>query len=193
MARYFQSCVVHKKSFILLWGKNLLDLDFKEVLLFEINELESTPRGEKLSTSSKHSSVDLDRSLVKQNKKQRISFTFDGEGEKVRLKCIYGSEIRVITVNSSISYKDLQQRLSHEYNETPLVMQYKDEENDSITIRSQSDLEEAFQFLFETGGQGGYLRIDLSPAVNRSLPSSFGSSPSRRSGSSLYPCNNYNY
>jgi len=52
-----------------------------------------------------------------------------------------------VSVTSNIDYQTLVTRLSNEYSSPYICIQYEDEEGDLITVRSNSDLEEAFNYI----------------------------------------------
>lgn len=157
--RYFHSSVAVGNSIFFIWGKNIYDFNFDDIIEWRING----GTNELSASASVGTSKDRDeiRSSVKsQGSDSSISFATLGSngmppissgsrlsGEKrMRLKCLFRDEMRIISVSPVIGYSELTDRLNSEYGEDDLKIQYEDDEGDLITIRSAADVEEAFVF-----------------------------------------------
>ena len=91
-----------------------------------------TGRRKKVSSTSGEKSHSLDSGSP-------VSHPPGETGEVIRLKCVFNEEIRILPIPHSIHYDELLKHLAQEY-EGSLVLQYKDQDGDLITVRSQSDL-----------------------------------------------------
>eukprot|EP01122_Echinamoeba_exundans_P001567 TRINITY_DN11597_c0_g1_i1.p1 TRINITY_DN11597_c0_g1~~TRINITY_DN11597_c0_g1_i1.p1 ORF type:complete len:902 (-),score=157.14 TRINITY_DN11597_c0_g1_i1:580-3285(-) len=124
-----------------------------------------------------------------------------GSATKIRLKCQFADEIRVIPVSKMIELTDLKNLISESGglgSTEAFLIQYKDEEDDLITIRSTEELHEAFDACEEEKQK--FFRIFInyssssSPANSARTVSSqpqrrdsTGSSPPRRRSEDLNP------
>ena len=63
---------------------------------------------------------------------------------RVRLKCHYNNEIRLVRINGGASFSQLLARLREDYG-FELKLKYEDQEGDLITLASQNDLNELFE------------------------------------------------
>lgn len=150
--RYFHASVVVGQSIFFVWGKNIYDFNFEDIIEWRIQSSaslaeETAPQKDEIRSSIRSQGSDSSFSLTLgstntvSNSGNRVS------GEKrMRLKCVFREEMRIISVPPVISYTELVDRLSSEYGEEDLKIQYEDDEGDLITIRSAADVEEAFVF-----------------------------------------------
>ncbi|KAL6063740.1 STE/STE11 protein kinase, variant 1 [Balamuthia mandrillaris] len=133
--RYFHSCSCTSRALYIIGGKNMNDSCFNDVHAYY-----QRGAGEESPSYCLDSSTDSDRLFPSAQDSDNIF-------HRVRLKCHFNSEIRMVSVPRDITYSNLMHRLQKEYAEA-ICLQYKDEEGDIITIRSQEDLEEAFAHYF---------------------------------------------
>lgn len=82
----------------------------------------------------------------------------------LRLKCQLGEELRMITLPLSATFADFQRVLETEYGGRALAIRYVDEEGDVISVRSQTDWEEAVELHLSHPGK---LRLMLEPRKGR--------------------------
>eukprot|EP01080_Neovahlkampfia_damariscottae_P005360 gene5360-9168_t len=66
--------------------------------------------------------------------------------ENVKIKTVYNDETRAFLFPKSFNFTDLLSKLSDEYQELNLTINYLDDEEDLITIRGNDDLSEAIRF-----------------------------------------------
>jgi serine/threonine protein kinase len=141
--RYFHAAVAYRDRLYIVWGKNLFDFCFKDISEFSHIQMEEK------STLSRSA----EKSEAKQfnNSNDNNNNKLPTKPIKIRLKCHFNNEIRVVSVWSNVQYNDLITQLNEQYNATALRIQYEDEEGDFITVRNQSDLDEAFSYFMSKG------------------------------------------
>ena len=81
----------------------------------------------------------------------------DEESSEIKLKIKCGPEVRVLTVTSTTSYNHLMKTLKMDYGELE-SMTYEDTDGDTISIRNQHDLTQAFDYYLEHL-EGSTLRV----------------------------------
>jgi hypothetical protein len=89
----------------------------------------------------------------------------------VVIKVTYGTDIRRITINETLSYKDLRallKKLHHNALPAHFDIKYLDDENDKVTISSDRELAEAIEFV-KTAKQP-LLRVILSEGIKKEAP-----------------------
>jgi len=69
--------------------------------------------------------------------------------KRIRLKCRYENEIRVVVISPEYSFSQLWKRLSMDYG-FDVTLKYDDVDGDMITLASQNDLEDLFLYSPET-------------------------------------------
>ena len=67
-----------------------------------------------------------------------------GAGRRVKVKC-HWHDTRVIVVTSDISFTDLEQAVFAKFNEYSLILKYRDEDGDLVTMSCQDDLDIALE------------------------------------------------
>eukprot|EP00002_Diphylleia_rotans_P040670 TRINITY_DN9704_c0_g1_i4.p1 TRINITY_DN9704_c0_g1~~TRINITY_DN9704_c0_g1_i4.p1 ORF type:complete len:629 (-),score=92.08 TRINITY_DN9704_c0_g1_i4:240-2126(-) len=105
------------------------------------------------------------------------TFSLVSSQGRIRFKCLFEDEYRIISMSDDVTLPDLYKRFQEEYN-TQLLVQYKDEEGDFVTIRTQDDLDEARAFMYRSGQTTLKVVLTKSP---HSGQSSGGSVPSPKS------------
>ena len=158
--RYFHSSVALGHSIYVVAGKNIYDFNFDEMLEWRIaTELAPNshlPKDERRnSTRSQGSDSSIMSFMGTPSNSNRLS----GE-RKIRLKCVFKDEIRIISVSPVITFAEIQGRLALEYGEPNLRIQYEDDEGDLITIRSSANMEEALMFFGDA--HRSYIKLLLS-------------------------------
>lgn len=150
--RYFHASVVVGQSLYFIWGKNIYDFNFDDIIEWRIQSAaslaeESAPQKDEIRTSVRSQGSDSSFSLTlgSTNTASNAGNRVSGE-KRMRLKCVFREEMRIISVAPVIGYNELVDRLAIEYGEEDLKIQYEDDEGDLITIRSATDVEEAFVF-----------------------------------------------
>jgi Protein kinase domain/PB1 domain/Galactose oxidase, central domain len=92
--------------------------------------------------SSSPSSSTLSRRKPRRSRKSKQSSSASATATReFRLKCHFGDEIRIIPVHTDIRFERLLELLAQQYNVDVPQFQYRDEDGDLITVRSQSDLD----------------------------------------------------
>ena len=208
--RYFHAGVNCDNSLFIVWGKNIYDFNFDDIIEWRINKPPASSSCSSSNTTqdgttslavnglsnatttanTKDGSKDEIRSSVKsQGSDSSFSMLTIGSngvtspsagsrlsGERrMRLKCVYKEEMRIISVPPVIGYHELVDKLVSEYGEEDLKIQYEDDEGDLITIRSAADVEEAFVFFGDAHRPS--VRLLLSSTSSHGPPSSLSSLP----------------
>eukprot|EP00667_Euglena_gracilis_P005332 EG_transcript_5366 len=85
----------------------------------------------------------------------------DEEQQEVKMKIKCGSEVRVLTVVATINYAHLLKTLQGDYGDIESIT-YEDAEGDTLSIRSQHDLTQAFDYYLEyLQDKGTALRLSV--------------------------------
>lgn len=127
--RYFHSSVVYANSIFFVFGKNIYDFNFDEIFEWKI-----------ISNSG-------DIKVSKQDSPRiKLSSSDFPIEEKIRIKCQFKDEIRIFSISPSVTYSKLLEQIVSHYEFNDVKIEYKDNEGDTITIRSDSDIQEAFNY-----------------------------------------------
>lgn len=150
--RYFHASVAVGQSIYFLWGKNIYDFNFDDIIEWRIQTFgsaseETAVQKDEIRSSVRSAGSDSSFSLTlgSTNTVSNAGNRVSGE-KRMRLKCVFREEMRIISVAPVIGFNELVDRLCSEYGEEDLKIQYEDDEGDLITIRSAADVEEAFVF-----------------------------------------------
>ena len=170
--RYFHASIAHNNKILIIWGKNMFDFGFSTVqeFVFGSNGMISLPLPAHTPDTS--------------TPKEKGSSKRDLNTKKLKVKCLYQNEMRVMSLNTGTSYTDFVSKLNEEYKDS-LKIQYEDDDGDLITIRSGADLKEAMSH-FSGGTKASKLllssddsnSIDLSESDKKSRTSSLASKAS---------------
>eukprot|EP01122_Echinamoeba_exundans_P006011 TRINITY_DN1622_c0_g2_i1.p1 TRINITY_DN1622_c0_g2~~TRINITY_DN1622_c0_g2_i1.p1 ORF type:complete len:897 (+),score=163.59 TRINITY_DN1622_c0_g2_i1:170-2860(+) len=164
--RYFHGAALHGNAIYFVWGKNIYDFCFADILQYVIGPSDAIVG----ATSGSSSSGALGAAASSSSSGTPMSPLM---GKKIRLKCQFNEELRMMSVMDNIDYGELTAKLSSEYGSEALRIQYEDDEGDLITIRSSADLEEAFSYFSSTNRTT--VKIFLSVATPSAPGSSHGS------------------
>jgi serine/threonine protein kinase len=197
--RYFHSGVAVGNSLYMVWGKNIYDFNFDEIIEWKIKSSSSSSPDSSTGSATAMTSTSLsdkpnkdDIRLSAKSQGSDSSFNISTLGSigaptsstsrlsgerRMRLKCVFREEMRIISVPPVIGYQELQEKLSGEYGEDDLKIQYEDDEGDLITIRSAADVEEAFVFFGDAHRPSVKLLLSSSSTSPQSLYSSSASLP----------------
>jgi hypothetical protein len=142
--RYFHGAALHGNAIYFVWGKNIYDFCFADILQYVIGP---SSDGVGSATSGSSSSGALAAGSSSTSAATPMSPLL---GKKIRLKCQFNEELRMMSVMDNVDYAELTAKLASEYGSEALRIQYEDDEGDLITIRSSADLEEAFSYFSST-------------------------------------------
>jgi len=87
-----------------------------------------------------------------------------GTSRRIRLKCHYQSDIRVVRLNEDTSFGDLVSRLNDDYG-FAVTLKYQDSDGDMIQLETQNDLDELLE---ETSTQS--IKVFISEASQSNTP-----------------------
>eukprot|EP01090_Pellita_catalonica_P022268 TRINITY_DN8591_c0_g1_i1.p1 TRINITY_DN8591_c0_g1~~TRINITY_DN8591_c0_g1_i1.p1 ORF type:complete len:794 (-),score=120.77 TRINITY_DN8591_c0_g1_i1:26-2407(-) len=175
--RYFHGCTVSNRSIYIFGGKNIHDSCFKDLHAYNC-EGRGCDAGNSATNSSSIAHAPRDRqpeaapsntsNSVPSKNTSTVTTGQRSGSQEIKLKCVYGEEMRVRKVARDIKYSKLMQIFQQEY-KASIRMEYEDEEGDLITVRSQEDLTEAFSHFVLHHGSARTYKVYLKP---QSVPNS---------------------
>eukprot|EP01087_Luapelamoeba_hula_P021474 TRINITY_DN7518_c0_g2_i1.p1 TRINITY_DN7518_c0_g2~~TRINITY_DN7518_c0_g2_i1.p1 ORF type:complete len:768 (-),score=107.22 TRINITY_DN7518_c0_g2_i1:250-2553(-) len=172
--RYYHACVVARNtSFYIVGGRNVNSC-FRDLHNFakQLSDDIGQHTGDHTPTPTENTHLlDKDPSAwsgatSSKSAKSAKSAPVTPTERKIRLKCHFNGEIRVISVDNTIPYNTLLDRFAKDYG-VSVCLKYYDDEGDMVTVRSQGDLDEAISHHFSQS-EGATLKVVLEETKHQS-------------------------